>query len=314
MRKIIGYFRTHFKADFNPALYFIVALIIAFGLYLNYTYHIESGYLNHNIGKLKTFFQFFLVYALPYYLVSLVVAYFNDNWSFLSKREYWLKSLFFLTLLTFNASTNFHYKWIFKTVDPQVRYFVIKVFLNLGSAMIFFLPLLVFWIFVDRSKVNGLYGLARKGFIPLPYFGLIALMLPLIIYASFQPDFLATYPTYRSGGSAELYLGIPMWLSTGVYQFFYAFDFVFVELLFRGALVIGLSRVMGKDAILPMVATYCFLHFGKPLGEAVSSVFGGYILGVIAYYGKNIWGGAIVHMGIALSMEWAAIIQTGGLK
>jgi hypothetical protein len=54
---------------------------------------------------------------------------------------------------------------------------------------------------------------------------------------------------------------------------------------------------------------YCTLHFGKPMGEAVSSVFGGYILGVVAYETRSIWGGVIVHIGIAWMMEIIAFAQ-----
>jgi hypothetical protein len=37
--------------------------------------------------------------------------------------------------------------------------------------------------------------------------------------------------------------------------------------------------------------------------KAISFVFGGYLLGVIAYETKSIWGGIIVHVGIAWMME-----------
>ena len=38
-----------------------------------------------------------------------------------------------------------------------------------------------------------------------------------------------------------------------------------------------------------MAATYAALHFGKPMGETISSIFGGYILGVIALYNHSNW-------------------------
>jgi len=59
-----------------------------------------------------------------------------------------------------------------------------------------------------------------------------------------------------------------------------------------------------------MVAAYAVLHFGKPLGESIGSIFGGYILGIIALYSRNIWGGVFVHGGIALLMEIFAFLQT----
>ena len=93
------------------------------------------------------------------------------------------------------------------------------------------------------------------------------------------------------------------------YELAYGLDFVTVEFLFRGFMVIGMIGVLGRQAVLPMAVTYCFLHFGKPAGEAISSVFGGYILGVIALETRSIWGGIIVHAGIAWMMEIIAYVQ-----
>ncbi|MDA3927760.1 MAG: hypothetical protein PF541_02300 [Prolixibacteraceae bacterium] len=56
------------------------------------------------------------------------------------------------------------------------------------------------------------------------------------------------------------------------------------------------AKLLGREAVFPMIATYVVLHFGKPMGEAVGAVFMGYILGVIAFEGKNIWGGIIFRM------------------
>jgi membrane protease YdiL (CAAX protease family) len=67
--------------------------------------------------------------------------------------------------------------------------------------------------------------------------------------------------------------------------------------------VIGMAGLLGRRSVLAMAVIYCLLHFGKPAGEAMSSVVGGYILGVIAYETKSIWGGVIVHAGIAWMME-----------
>jgi len=65
----------------------------------------------------------------------------------------------------------------------------------------------------------------------------------------------------------------------------------------------SLSRILGGHVVLPMVATYMFLHYGKPLAESISSVFGGYILGIISLYTRKIWGGIMIHVGIAWLME-----------
>ena len=74
-------------------------------------------------------------------------------------------------------------------------------------------------------------------------------------------------------------------------------------------MVIALAKILGRESVLAMDSFYGFSHFGKPVAETISSFFGGYILGVIALNHKNINGGIIVHVGLALLMESASMIQ-----
>ena len=102
-------------------------------------------------------------------------------------------------------------------------------------------------------------------------------MIPIVFLASFQEGFTKYYPSF----SKSLVDGIPYpnWLKVGIYELCYGFDFFSVELFFRGFMVVALSRFVGKEARLPMVACYAFLHFGKPMMETIGSVFGGFALG-----------------------------------
>ncbi|NBP70611.1 MAG: CPBP family intramembrane metalloprotease [Cytophagia bacterium] len=133
-------------------------------------------------------------------------------------------------------------------------------------------------------------------------------MLPLLLSASFLESFQRQYPMYKSN-NAYLLLNVPEWVTALTYEIAYGLDFITVELLFRGFLVIGMIKILGRNAIVPMAVIYCMLHFGKPMGEAISSIFGGYILGVVAYETRSVWGGIIVHMGIAWLMEIIAYGQ-----
>ncbi|OBX20138.1 hypothetical protein BAA08_14935 [Bizionia sp. APA-3] len=58
-----------------------------------------------------------------------------------------------------------------------------------------------------------------------------------------------------------------------------------------------------------MVALYVFFHVGKPTGEIIGSIFGGYLLGIISLHSKSIIGGIIIHIGVAFLMDFMAIIQ-----
>jgi membrane protease YdiL (CAAX protease family) len=169
------------------------------------------------------------------------------------------------------------------------------------------IPILLFYYWKERDEKH-IYGLQSKNFDKKPYIILLLLMIPLIVAASFTKGFQIQYPMYKTS-DAHLYFNVPEWVTTAGYEVAYGFDFVSVEFLFRGFMVIGMMTVLGRGAVLSMAVVYCFLHFGKPAGEAISSIFGGYILGVVAYETKSIWGGIMIHIGIAWSMELTAYLQ-----
>src|SRR5437763_17220024 len=83
----------------------------------------------------------------------------------------------------------------------------------------------------------------------------------------------------------------------------YGSDFFSIVLFFRGFLVLAFLKWVGPAAILPMACFYCTIHFGKPLGECISSYFGGILLGIVVCNTRSIYGGLIVHLGIAWLME-----------
>jgi hypothetical protein len=140
---------------------------------------------------------------------------------------------------------------------------------------------------------------------------MLLIMAPLIGFASFGADFQEDYPSYPTTMTHE-YLGVPEWLTVLFFELVYGWDFVATEWIFRGFFIIGMASLMRHRAVLPMVVTYAFLHFGKPLGETIGSVFGGYILGVIALRTGSIWGGIAIHLGVAWLMEIAAFLQRMG--
>jgi hypothetical protein len=165
----------------------------------------------------------------------------------------------------------------------------------------YFTPLVLLKLFVDK-KVEGLYGLSRNSQHIKGYFSMFLMLLPFLLFMSFSSDFQQAYPQFKPWFYDGAF-GMETWQYTTIFELTYALDFVMTELLFRGALVIGMVSILGRKAILPMVAMYVAIHFGKPLGETISSMFGGFMLGALAYQTRHIWGGVIVHIMIALSME-----------
>ncbi|RAV97839.1 CPBP family intramembrane glutamic endopeptidase [Pseudochryseolinea flava] len=306
MKKIWNYLRHHLKEDFHLLQYTSLAAFIAFGLFINYTFNLENGFLDKQVGVFKVF-CFFLTYATAYYVALSTYTFFRNEDAFWSDRIFWRKSLLVLIILSIDCSMPYVREVIAYFFHEDLQRWVYKVGNNILSQMIIMIPLLLYYYKFDRTEKH-IYGLKPDRFNVRPYFIMLAIMIPLIAIASIEGSFGRQYPMYKPSG-AHIYLGIPEWVTAGIYELVYGLDFVTVEYLFRGFMVIGMAHVLGRKCILPMITAYCFIHFGKPMGEAISSIFGGFILGVVALETRSVWGGIIVHMGIAWLMEIAAYLS-----
>lgn len=302
--------RIHLRADFRPDLYGATALWVTFLIAVNYYVDLEDSYIDSYQGKPIWPFMYFCLYATAYYGSVWLWTYFHKRPDVWRNRDFWLRSGTALICYSIYAGFYVHSAWSRQLFDGQIYAFAYYCLHNLQSVLTIVLPLYLFYTFVD-PYANNFYGMApkRKGLVL--YAILLGLMIPLITLASFQPDFLQSYPTYRDTNANEFF-GVPEWVTALLYELCYGWDFVPTELIFRGFLVIGMSQVLGRGAVLPMVVWYCTVHFGRPVGETISSLFGGYLLGVLALSTRSIWGGLLIHIGIAWGMELAAFLQGVG--
>lgn len=306
MKKIWKFLKTHIQEDFNLGHYLLTAIFLAAAIYLNYKFDYEDSVLDMKTGFDK-WFHYFIFFSVAYYFITLSYLIFNKKLYALAEGEFWIKSVAGLALLSLDSSAPFLRDMINGLFNPAIQFWAYKVIVNLVSFFVIFIPLIILYLIIEKEQKNY-YGLSARKFDFTPYIVMLLIMIPLIAGASFHDSFLRQYPMYKTSG-ANHYLNVPEWVTTAGYEVAYALDFITVEFFFRGFLVIGLMSIMGRGTVLTMAVTYCFLHFGKPPGEAISSIFGGYILGVIAYETKSIWGGIVIHVGIALSMELAAYLQ-----
>lgn len=306
MRKTLGYLRTHLQEDFDARLYLKEALFLLVLISINYTVDLEDKIIDAYVGKPIRTLWYFLMYASAYYGSLLIWATHTRQLEVFRNPRLWLYSLFVLVVLAWDGSFYAYQAWSRQLYDGQIYWFAFYGLANLSSLLTTFLPFILFYWFLDDQSTR-FYGLFKPQNIR-PYLLLLLAMLPLITWASFQPDFLRSYPTYRDS-SVDEFFGVAPWVTALAYELSYGFDFFSTELLFRGFMIIGMVHIVGRGALLPMVICYASLHFGKPLGETIGSVFGGYILGVIALYTRSIWGGIVVHVGVAWAMELAAWLQ-----
>lgn len=315
MVKIWKILKAHLRADFDVRLYATIAVFLIVAITINYSINLENGIIDKFTGKSIRILWYFLLYAFVYLTSSWIVFSFKGTRHYFRSPLYW--TLVFVGLIV--LSTNVGFPFLAKlattltTDKPYLFRWMYGVVNNAGNLFITTIPLLLFaWWFDRRTKdTRENFGVHRRDVDLVPYWQLLAVVLPLVIAASFETGFKNYYPTYRRYqiDFASHEGSWPGYVYALIFEFFYGMDFFNVEFMFRGLFVVGISRVIGPQAILPMVSMYCVLHFGKPIGECISSAFGGYILGVVALHTRNVWGGVMVHMGLAWMMELVAYVS-----
>jgi membrane protease YdiL (CAAX protease family) len=182
-------------------------------------------------------------------------------------------------------------------------------------AYVFFGVATVFWrillplgviVLVLRSR-PGEFGYRVRGLAGhLPAYGLLFLvMVPLIVWASSQAAFQATYPFHHQAVEG----GMQFW----VYELGYWVQFVALEAFFRGYVLFGLAPAFGAvNAVLMMTVPYVMVHFGKPTLEVFAAAGAGLVLGYLALRSRSWVGGAILHILVAFTMDFSAIARAAG--
>lgn len=305
MRKVIKLIRKYFHEHFSFSYFVPVALFTAILIVVEYYFNIEQNYIDFEANTTKRLINYCLMYFIAFGGAYGLYIFSNKDRVLIKNPKLWAMIVY--AVLLFSVRTWFyHYIHITEAYVPvEFQTVVKKYFINLQGFIFLFIPIVIYWKIQD-ARNQPLYGFHYKDVTLKPYFILLLLMVPLVVGAATQPDFLETYPRANhlflpAGRSINSLL-------TAFYEVCYAADFVTTEFFFRGFLILAFARYVGPKSILPMCVFYVTIHFGKPLGETISSFFGGWILGILAYETKSIYGGVIVHLGIAMLMELVAMI------
>lgn len=302
MHAIVDQLRNYFRAA-NPWALILTSLVTAVLITINYTYGIESR-INAFPSPLVKYTGFLLLFTFTFCTAWLIQAVFSQDNIFATP-------FFFLLVLICPAifAGKVTFDWFSAMVTKSMQwpwnaYWQVVLNWPLKFLLVFVLVSLLWRWGKYEAPLAGITG---KNFAAKPYFILLLYMVPLLALAATQADFLRVYPKWQRVDFIEPYLAnsLPAKL---LFELSYGLDFFTIELFFRGFLILAFLRYAGKATILPMAAFYCSIHFGKPLLECITSYFGGLILGVIVLHSRSIWGGLIVHLGIAWLMEVAGYI------
>lgn len=304
MKEIIRHIRVYLK-EINKKVLIVVSLFTAFLIFLNYYFNIDN-YIKRQDSLAFSFLARYLIYLIafgfPYLFYWLI-----------TKKKYNSKSVFLLlifvapAIFSLKAGLNFNFQFSENNNPIAIGWNSYWNYIVYWPLLVIITASLLFIIWKKFDNDQPFYGIKTKKMNWKPYLLMLLIMVPLIAVASTQADFLTAYPKLKSIERIFDEPGIQWWHKL-LFEISYGTDFISIELFFRGFLILAFIKWAGKDAILPMACFYCTIHFGKPMGECISSYFGGMILGVVVYHTRSILGGLIVHLGIAWLMELGGYI------
>lgn len=298
MFPVLKYIREYHQKEFNAFYFFLVLLLLGILIWLNYGHSLEDHYVAGHSTPLGNFAGYYLLYFIPFALAFFLQLFFYKDCSYYRNPWFWLILFLAPAFFSLRVNFNFHQSLIGDPFTDDERRFWIQCSNWVVKVFVLLIPVFIVWLIKDKNN-QPFYGSRAIPDIK-PYLLLLLAMLPLIALASTQKDFLEMYP--RAKFLEQLSLSSKGW-RLAVFEGCYGFDFISIEFFFRGFLILALWKICGQHCIIPVACFYCAIHFGKPMGEAISSFWGGLLLGIVSYNTKSIWGGLVVHLGIAWCME-----------
>ncbi len=298
MSSVFKYIREFYNKEFNLYYFLLILLLLGTVIYLNYWHSLENRFAAGGKTWFSNFAGYWLLYFIPFATAFFLQLFFCKDCSYF--KNYWFWIILFLApaFFSFRVNFDFHQPAIKKIWSGDELQFWLRCINWVLRVVVLLIPVFIIWLIKDKSN-QPFYGTRALDTIK-PYLIMLLIMVPLLALASTQKDFLSMYP--KAKFLTNLQMGHQKWRYV-LYELCYGFDFVSIEFFFRGFLILSLVKICGPHCIIPVACFYCTIHLGKPMAEAISSFWGGILLGIISYNTGSIWGGLIIHLGIAWFME-----------
>jgi len=303
---ILKYLQDFYQKEFKLAYFLVIVFLLGAWIYLNYWHGLEERLAAGGKTAWSNFFGYYLLYLIPFATAFLLQLFFYKNCTYYSNYWFWIILLLAPAFFSLRINFDLQQRLVEKIWSGDAQIFWLRCINWLVRVFVLLIPVMIIWWLKDRNN-QPFYGAHTLRDVK-PYLAMLLIMVPLIALASTQNDFLQMYPKARFIATLDL---PSKKLHYIIYELCYGFDFVSIEFFFRGFLILSLLRICGPHCIIPVACFYCTIHFGKPMGEAISSFWGGLLLGIISYNTQSIWGGLIVHLGIAWLMEagsWIGLV------
>lgn len=157
----------------------------------------------------------------------------------------------------------------FKGIDRTILYFAVP--------MVF-----IMFVFRENPKDYGFqFGDWKAGLVITV--GSLAILLPVL------------WLLVHGDANMQKYYDTPLNMPLPLYTFLEIFGW---EFIFRGWLTFGYARKFGADALWIQAVPFALMHLSKPEVETLSTIFGGFVFGWVAYRTKSFIYPFLIHWGI----------------
>jgi membrane protease YdiL (CAAX protease family) len=89
------------------------------------------------------------------------------------------------------------------------------------------------------------------------------------------------------------------WQRNAATPFITFLDLIGWEFFFRGWLLFGYARLFGDHALWLQAVPFALAHLGKPEVETLSTIFGGFLFGLVAWRSKSFLYAFLIHWFVA---------------
>lgn len=187
----------------------------------------------------------------------------------------------------------------FETIE-KITFATKLYWVAFGITVYFLIPWLIIKCSNEKLRDYGLQLPTSYSHLWI-YFVMLVIVIILAYFASFQESFQNKYPYYKYFQEEPLLYAL-FWVGRSL-------RFFALEFFFRGYLLFSLRPKMGDAAFFVSMVPYCTLHFGKPFPETLFAIVGGIIFCWIAARTKSIWGAVVLHIALAMAMDFFSIAQ-----
>ncbi|MEO8166806.1 MAG: hypothetical protein ABI623_01075 [bacterium] len=250
MKTIARYIGAYVREEWNTTLFTLVGVFLLLSFCINYYFDFEGSVVRRLQNPISQFVFYFFFYLLPFCVTIAIYAGTSRRSDFVRNPGFWRLTFFcfvllaaYITLHNVPAYAYVKAPQLFNLLPKDLRWYSVRYTSNLLPGLIVVFPIALYWYSTDRAD-SCLYGFSSSNIDLKTYGGIILMLLPVIVVASFGADFQAAYPRYKFGLPADI-MGAERAAFVGVFELCYGVDFVVVEFFFRGFIVMAFARYLG---------------------------------------------------------------------